>query len=84
MQPLYEDQYEILRLVSGQPLHISAQSLYPLKKIEAKHLFGWMLLKKAYLFLKNAFKGYPRLPEKCSNVVQVSRAGVFFKIKSQL
>ena len=60
MQPLhvYEDPYGILSLVSGQPLNASARSLYPAQRVEAEHLLGWMLLKKAYLFTKNAFKCY--------------------------
>ena len=58
MQPLYEDQYGILRLGTGYPSHFSALLLYPLKKIEARLLLGCMLLKKGYLFLKNVFEGY--------------------------
>ena len=43
MQPLYEDPYGILSLVSRQPLDSSAQSLYPAQKVEAEPMVGWMV-----------------------------------------
>ncbi len=56
MPSFYEDPYGILSLVSGQPLAASIPSRYPIKKVEAKPIFGWMLLKKGSLFTKNVFK----------------------------
>ena len=59
MQSFYEDPYGILRLVSRHPLKGSEQSLYPTQNIEAKKpIMRWALLKKGYLFTKNAFKCY--------------------------
>ena len=59
MKPLYDDEYGILTLISGQPLNLSAQSLYPAqKKIDDEPSFGLRTCKQWYLFKNNVFKLY--------------------------
>lgn len=76
MQPLYQDEYGILKLLSGQPSVPSAQSLYPAQTIELKPRVGWMLLKKRYLFVKNAFKCYQAYVFTAAKILS-SRACIF-------
>lgn len=54
MQPLYEDQYGLLRQVSRQSFGPALQSLYTSQEaLEPKPLSQWMLLKNGYLGIKH-------------------------------
>lgn len=58
MQPLYEDKYGILQLVSGEPLGASVQPLCGNKKIDPESASWLTFFKRRYLFRINACKLY--------------------------
>lgn len=65
MQPLYQDEYGILRLISRQPLDDSVESLYsPQKRIVSKPRSSFMLLKRWCLANLNILQLYVFFPKK--------------------